>query len=183
MSDRKSHGYRQMNLAGTRGSGGNTNPAQAHFKPQQLPQPDAQQTWAVAQHAAPRAQHPAAAQQSAQSPPQQVEQFSAHPAQFPQAAAGLATQQLEQSTAHAGQLVQPSAHATHGTGQQAGGPVAWVEPAASQPVRPARDRVTAKSDLVANMIRSPLLEWNASTFAVADGEPVRSTDALGDAAG
>jgi hypothetical protein len=183
LSDRKSQGNRQRDLAGTRGSGGDTNPAQAHFTPQQLSQPDGQQAWAIAQHAAARAQHPAALQQSPQSLPQQVGQFSAHPAQLPHVAAGLAAQQLEQSAAHAGQAAQPSAHATHGTAQQPAGPFAWVEPAASQPVRPARDRVTANSDLVANMIRSPLLEWNASTFAVMDGEPAGSTDASGDAAG
>jgi hypothetical protein len=44
--------------------------------------------------------------------------------------------------------------------QQVAGPRAWavlVVVEESQPTRPARERVTAKSDLVAVMIRSPLL--------------------------
>jgi hypothetical protein len=135
-----------------------------YFAAQQLPLPFAQQAFpACAQ------QSVVAPQQSEQLAPQQDTQSSAQPGQPAHVATGLASQQLEQSTAHAGHPSQPSAQEGQGTAQQVTGLRAWAEPVDpddSQPISPTSATATANSDLVAVMIQSPLLEWNAITSAV-----------------
>jgi hypothetical protein len=120
------------------------------------------------QHACGGLQHGAPAQQ--QSSPQHGAPASQHAAPGAQhECVALSEQQSPQSAAHCGQPPHPSAQAGQGTAQQVTGPRAWAEFGIltdSQPVRPARDRTTANSDLVAVMIRSPLLEKNADTSAV-----------------